>query len=229
MAEGSLIVGDVGCLCVFALEHHLHEHGPDLRRRLRVLSGEKVPLLDHARVPVVLALEVSAGGLDQVFEQERHHLCQPHCRLLAVREPCHRRALEERLACRRLAVLEAARPVAHRRNRLPGSKHFLDHPHGRLVVHQVPVQAVPARIEDAIHRRDVDFLQRNAACQCLLRLLIGVVPLGIFGLESFDKGPCIDGAGPSLRVGQSDFKARILHAVVGSGELVQPETSLFVR
>src|SRR5262245_2254127 len=148
----------------------------DLRGRAgrgRVLAGDQQPIGDDVDAPVLDFREGGTEAEQLVLDEERHDLGQADIRLLAVREPGHLLALDERLARGGLDVAQRAGGMANQRHVLAGGEEGLDQRDGTGVFGQVPHRAMAARIEDGV----VVLLFYAVEAHRLVQLALGVVVL----------------------------------------------------
>src|SRR5262245_17330275 len=114
-------------------------------------------------------------------------------------------------------------------DRLTGGEEGLDQLDRILIFGEIPHRAVAARIEDSIEAFLFDGVEANSFAKLSFRSGIFLEParkVGLeFGLVTFG----IERGTPPFWGGKCDFSPRILENVVGSGELLKPETGLAPR
>src|SRR5262249_14386827 len=146
--------------------------------------------------------------------------------LLAVGEPGHLLALNQRLAPGGLYVPQDAWGMADQRHRLSGGKEGLDQLDGIGVFGQIPHWAVAARIEDSVVFLWFHTVEAHRLIKLALRVRVPLEATGDVRLEARILALGIERRTTALGRGQSDLRARVLKLIIRRGQLLQPEPGL---
>src|SRR5262245_16569835 len=181
-------------------------------------------------MPQFLTLEKMAPRLmSSSLDEEWDDVRQAHIFLLTVGEACNLLALNQRLAVWRLGVPQHSRCMTHQGNWLTSGEEGLDQLDRILIFGEIPHWAVAARIENSIEAFLFDAVEANSLVKlsfCSGVFLEPARKVGLeFGLVTFG----IERGTPAFGGGKCDFSPRVLENVVGSGELLKPESGLAPR
>src|SRR5262249_40891003 len=128
-----------------------------------------------------------------------------------------------------LDVAQRAGSVIDERDWLAGSNHRLEQPDRVLILSQIPHRAMAAGVEDGVEVLGLDAVEAKCCRELRFRIRVGFEPVRKVGLKVWLVALRIERRLAALRRGKHDLGAGFLERVVGSSELLEPETRFYGR
>src|SRR5262245_36002493 len=119
--------------------------------------------------------------------------------------------------------------MTHQGNWLTGGEKGLDQLDRVLIFGEIPHRAVAARIENSIDDLLFDAVEANSLVKLSFCSGVFLEPARKVGLEFGLVTLGIERGTTAFWGGKCDFSPRVLEHVIGSGELLKPETGLAPR
>ena len=156
------------------------------------MSRDQQAVADHVNRPVRFLREDGAQFQHLIFDKEGHNFGETHLFLLAVGEAGNFLALNQKLAVRRLDVMQRPCGMAHDADWLAGSNEGLDQFDGMLVFGEIPHRAMATRVEDGVEVFLLDAVEANGLIElsfrsCVLLEPASEISTGLWVRRSWDR------------------------------------------
>ncbi len=173
--------------------------------------------------PVRRLREARALRLKLVLDKKRNDVGEANRLLLAIGEPCHRLARDQRPAIRTFDMAQHARRVAHERDGFAGADEGFDQPDRIRVLGEVPHRPMAAGIEDRVESVLADAVEPRRVGEARLGRLVRLEPAGEISLKFGFIALWVQWRLTALGRGKRDLGSGVEKDVIGRGELFQPE------